>query len=152
MLERWYTVHSGVHRLGEALLSEVGAGLGLAESDFRVLWFLVNTPGQAAPMNELSRVLRFSTAGTTKLVDRLTDAGLAQRRMSPTDRRVTLAALTPAGVEVTVRASGILAAAVRRHIVEPLGEEAFSALVATIGALAPSDGSAPCAAKAPPAC
>jgi DNA-binding MarR family transcriptional regulator len=143
LLERWYTVHGGVHRLGEALLAEVEAGLGLAQSDFRVLWFLVNKPDQAAPMNELSRVLHFSTAGTTKLVDRLTDAGLAERRTSPTDRRVILAVLTPAGVEVTARAAKLTAAAVRQHIVEPLGEEKFEALVTTIGSLSPVEGACP---------
>jgi DNA-binding MarR family transcriptional regulator len=150
LLERWYAVHGGMHRLGETLLGEVEAGLGLAQSEFRVLWFLVNTPDRAAPMNELSRVLRFSTAGTTKLVDRLAEAGLVERHTSPTDRRVTLAALTPAGVEVTVRAAKLMAAAVRRHVVEPLGEESFDALVTTVSALAPVEGA--CPGESPPPC
>jgi DNA-binding MarR family transcriptional regulator len=102
-----------------------------------VLWLLVTAPGKAAPMNELSRVLSFSTAGTTKLVDRMTGLGLLERRTHASDRRVTLAALTPAGAETAVRISRLVASALRKRVVEQIGDEAFETLVRTIGAITP---------------
>jgi DNA-binding MarR family transcriptional regulator len=130
-------VHSGLDRLAEVVLADVESCEGVAPAECRVLWLLVTASEQAAPMNELSRVLGFSTAGTTKLVDRMTGVGLVERRTHPSDRRVTLAALTPSGVAIAVRISRIMAAALRRHIVEPIGDEGFEVLVRTIGAIAP---------------
>lgn len=137
LLHQWYTVHSGLCRLAETMLAEIETRLGLTAAEFRVLWLLVSAPDRTAPMNELSRVLGFSTAGTTKLVDRLAGLGLVERRTHATDRRVTLAALTAAGGERAVNASELLAASLRRHVVEPLGDEGFAALVRAIGAIAP---------------
>ena len=137
LLHQWYTVHSGLHRLAELILADAERDEGIAQAEFRVLWLLVTAPGRAAPMNELSRALSFSTAGTTKLVDRMAGLGLVERRTHASDRRVTLAALTPAGVRTAVRVSRLLAASLRRHVVEPIGDEGFAALVRTIGAIAP---------------
>ena len=137
LLHQWYTVHSGVIRLAETMLAEVEAQAGVTAAEFRVLWLLVTAPGRTAPMNELSRVLCFSTAGTTKLVDRLAGLGLVERRTHATDRRVTLAAITPSGAERAVRASELLAASVRRHVVEPLTDEGFAMLAQTVCAIAP---------------
>jgi DNA-binding MarR family transcriptional regulator len=138
LLHQWYTVHSGLHRLAEVILADVEEREGVAPAEFRVLWLLVTAPGKAAPMNELSRALNFSTAGTTKLVDRMAGLGLVERRTHASDRRVTLTALTPAGAETAVRISRLLATALRRHVVEPIGNEGFATLVHTIGAIAPA--------------
>jgi DNA-binding MarR family transcriptional regulator len=150
VLERWFAVFGGLHRAGEALLAEVESGLGVAQSEFRVLWHLVNAPRQAAPMNELSRLLGFSTAGTTKLMDRLVEAGLAERRAGAADRRVILAVLTDAGRDLTVRAAQALAEAVRRRVLEPLGEERFAALAEAVGMLDPGGGDGSCPPEAAP--
>lgn len=137
LLHQWYTVHSGLHRLAELILADVERDEGIAPAEFRVLWLLITAPGQAAPMNELSRALSFSTAGTTKLVDRMSGLGLVERRTHASDRRITLAALTPAGAQTAVRVSRLLAASLRTHVVEPIGDEGFACLVRTIGAIAP---------------
>lgn len=137
LLHQWFTVHSGLHRLAELILADVERDEGIAQAEFRVLWLLVTAPGRAAPMNELSRALSFSTAGTTKLVDRIAGLGLVERRTHASDRRVTLAALTPVGAQTAVRISRLLTASLRTHVVEPIGDEGFAALVRTIGAIAP---------------
>jgi len=137
LLHQWYTVHSGLHRLAELILADVERDEGVAPAEFRVLWLLVTAPDQAAPMNELSRALSFSTAGTTKLVDRMTGLGLVERRTHASDRRITLAAITPAGAQSAVRISRLLAASLRTHVVEPIGDEGFAALACMIGAIAP---------------
>ncbi|SEG77328.1 DNA-binding transcriptional regulator, MarR family [Actinacidiphila yanglinensis] len=140
LLRQWHALHSGVRRLTDDLLADVEAGQGLAPSSFQALMFLVTAPGQAAPMNQLSAALGFSTAGTTKLVDRLADAGLVERRPSDADRRVVYTALTSAGAESVLAASRDLAQALRTRVVAPLGEDVFLALSEAVGSLAPSDG------------
>lgn len=135
LLQRWYALHSGVRRLTDSLLADVEAEQGLAPSSFQALMFLVTAPGQAAPMNHLSAALGFSTAGTTKVVDRLADAGLVERRPSDADRRVVYTALTTAGAESVLAASGTLAQALRTRVVAPLGEDVFRALSDAVGSL-----------------
>lgn len=67
-------------------------------------------------MNQLSQLMGFSTAGITKVVDRLCEAGLLERRASCSDRRVTYAALPPVGLSAAADASSAPAAALRRRM------------------------------------
>ncbi|WP_328911972.1 MULTISPECIES: MarR family winged helix-turn-helix transcriptional regulator [unclassified Streptomyces] len=137
-MQQWHALHSGVRRLTDGLLADVEAENGLAPSSFTALMFLVAAPGQAAPMNQLSQALGFSTAGTTKVVDRLAEAGLVERRPSDSDRRVVYTALTSAGAERVLDASRALAQALRTRVVAPLGEDVFRSFAAAIGGLDPS--------------
>src|SRR5262245_10576689 len=105
LLEAWSQVQVATKRLAGLLFDDVAADTGLPPSSFQALWFLYLGDGRSAPMSALGRVLGFSTAGVTKLTDRLVDAGLIERTPSAADRRVTLAALTPAGV-AQVEAAG----------------------------------------------
>jgi DNA-binding MarR family transcriptional regulator len=95
-------------------------------------------------MYQLAQTLGFSTAGTTKVADRLVEAGLVERRPSLSDRRVIFAALTETGRQVAREAALALAAAVRDRVVEPLGSEQFASLSAAIGSVDPSPGRPPC--------
>jgi DNA-binding MarR family transcriptional regulator len=140
LLQQWHGLHSGVRRLTDGLLADVAAANGLGPSSFQALMFLVTAPGQAAPMNQLAQSLGFSTAGTTKVVDRLADAGLVERRPSGSDRRVTYTALTTAGDERVLAASRTLARALRTRVVDPLGEEAFGRLADAVASLDPEPG------------
>ncbi|SFE10226.1 DNA-binding transcriptional regulator, MarR family [Actinacidiphila alni] len=137
LLHQWHALHTGVRRLNDGLLADVEQQAGLAPSSFQALLFLMTAPGQAAPMNQLSQALGFSTAGTTKVVDRLAEAGLVERRPSAADRRVIFTALTPGGARSVLAASRSLAGAVRSRVVEPLGEDVFASLAAAVGSLDP---------------
>ncbi|WP_225840212.1 MarR family winged helix-turn-helix transcriptional regulator [Streptomyces sp. NK08204] len=141
LLDQWHTLYSGFRRLTHELLADVESETGLAPSSFEVLWFLTMRPARTAPMHQLTKVLGFSTAGTTKVVDRLAEAGFVERLPSPSDRRVTLAALTTVGADAAASAARTLAGALRQRLLEPLGSEHFAALAATIGSLATSSGS-----------
>ncbi|WP_369264284.1 MarR family winged helix-turn-helix transcriptional regulator [Streptomyces sp. R35] len=125
LLQRWNALASGFRELTDELLAEAQREVGLPPSSLEVLCYLVTAPGQAAPMRLLAQTLGFSTAGTTGVVDRLADAGFVERRPSSSDRRVTYAALTPLGRETATTAAKVFAEAVRRRVVEPLGEEGF---------------------------
>jgi DNA-binding MarR family transcriptional regulator len=135
LLSQWNAVFGGFRRLTDQLLDDVEAKAGVAPSSFQVLWFLLTAPDRSAPMNQLAQALGFSTAGTTKVADRLAEAGLIERRPSATDRRMIFATLTEAGRGVASAAALALADAVQDRIVGRLGSERFATLASIVGAL-----------------
>jgi DNA-binding MarR family transcriptional regulator len=135
LLQQWNDLQSGFRRLTDQLLCDVLNITGLAPSSFQVLWFLLTIPGQSAPMNQLAETLGFTTAGTTKVADRLTEAGLLERRPQQADRRVILAALTENGRQTATTAARTFARALQERVVGPLGEEQFTSLADAIGGL-----------------
>lgn len=143
LLTQWHSLQSGFRRLNERLLRDIEAASGLAPSSFEVLWVLLAAPEHTAPMNHLSQALGFSTAGTTKVVDRLVEAALVERRPAPQDRRVTLAVLTDAGYRTATEATRVLADGLRRHAVGPLGDEGFAVLSTGLGLVASPTAPAP---------
>lgn len=80
----------------------VAAELGLAPKQMGALWYL--EPGDTTPMRAIGERLHCDASYVTDLVDRLEERGLIERRPSPDDRRVTLIALTGAGVETRAQA------------------------------------------------
>ena len=71
---------------------------GLAPAEFDVLIRIARTPGQALRMSDLAAQTLLTTSGITRVVDRLERDALVERRACPTDRRGSLAALTPQGL------------------------------------------------------
>jgi len=129
MLRDWFRLYSGMQNVTADLLAEVERSGGLTAPEFRVLWHLHRGGEQSAPMNEISRLLNFSTAGTTKLIDRLCAMGLVERQASPADRRVILAEITEAGRSAAARAESILAATLRERFLGKLGADRVTALL-----------------------
>ena len=140
LLRSWFQVYAGMQSLTAELLAEVERSAGLTSPEFRVLWHLGSAAERRAPMNEISRLLGFSTAGTTKLIDRLCAEGLVERRTSPVDRRVILAELTADGAGAATRAAQILAGELRNRFVAKLGEDRVAALVESFAVLAKDSG------------
>jgi MarR family transcriptional regulator, organic hydroperoxide resistance regulator len=87
-----------VHR--ERMAAAAGVE-GLTFGQAKALGHLV--PGQPGPMRELADSLRCDASQLTDIVDRLEALGLAERRVSTTDRRVREVVLTPEGAEVQAR-------------------------------------------------
>jgi len=137
LLRQWAGLQSGFRKLTNQLLDDVEAKAGVSPSSFQVLWFLMTADGNTARMNQLAQTLDFSTAGTTKVADRLAGAGLIERRASGEDRRVILATLTEAGMRVGMASATALAQSLRERAVATLGTEQFSAIAATLGSLDP---------------
>jgi DNA-binding MarR family transcriptional regulator len=138
LLDQWNALQSSFRRLTDQLLRDVETEAGLAPSSFQVLWFLLTTPGNSAPMNQLANTLNFTTAGTTSVADRLVDAGLLERRPAPADRRVTLAVLTDEGRQKATAAARTLADTLQERVIAPLGPDALAKLADTVGSLAAS--------------
>ena len=125
----WLGVFLGFRSLNSAVFDQVTERTGLPDSSFLVLSHLLNQPGHGAPMSRLARHLEFSTAGITKVTDRLSQAGLLERRPCPTDRRVVFAVLSADGAAMAHRIDAALEDAVRDLLVARTGEEDFGRLV-----------------------
>src|SRR5437870_10367974 len=109
------------------------ARFGLGSTEFGVLEVLYHK-GEL-PVCEVQRRILVESSSTTYVVDKLCDRGLVRRRPSPTDRRVTLLALTPAGRRLIARIFPPHAAAMRGAVAAlPRREQARAArLLRTLG-------------------
>jgi DNA-binding MarR family transcriptional regulator len=137
LLRQWGALQAGFRSLTDDLLSDVERKAGITPSSFQVLWFLMTSEANTAKMHQLAETLGFSTAGTTKVADRLVDAGLVERRPSADDRRVILAKLTPEGLRVASEAAFALVEALKERVVGTVGAERFADLATLIGAFGP---------------
>jgi DNA-binding MarR family transcriptional regulator len=98
--EAWLAM-SRTHAAVTGRLQEGLTAAGLPPlSWFEVLATLDRAPEQQMKMGELAEALVITRGGLTKLVDRLIKAGLLERALCETDRRVSYAALLPAGAEL----------------------------------------------------
>ena len=125
---QWLGALVGFRRLNSAMFARVTEHTGLPESSFQVLGYLLHQPGHSAPMSHLARHLEFSTAGITKVTDRLTQQGLLKRHPCPSDRRVVFAVLTADGITAARRAVGVLEQAIRDLVLTHTGDDDFTTL------------------------
>lgn len=85
---------------------------------YEALMLLYLSRRGSLPLGKIGERLQVHRTSVTNLVDGLEHAGLAERMPHDTDRRTTLAAITPRGCEVAERATEILNA--ERFGTEPL--------------------------------
>lgn len=74
-------------------------------SYFESLHFVSRAPGRSLRIGDLAQALGITIGGTSKLVDRIVNAGLLQRRPDPGDRRAAHVTLTPAGRRTLIAAT-----------------------------------------------
>ena len=84
-------------RLERRLGADLEARCDLPHAWFEVLVRLARSDGGRLTMGALAEQISLTTSGVTRLVDRMTSAGLVERVPCPTDRRVSYASLTEAG-------------------------------------------------------
>lgn len=73
---------------------------GLSWTQYNILRILRGQGGEGVACQEIGDQMVTLVPDVTRLVDRLTEAGLVERRRTPRDRRVVLVALTQAGDEL----------------------------------------------------
>jgi DNA-binding MarR family transcriptional regulator len=92
---------SGLIRLEIALWDRVNARLQesheLPLAFFEPLHVISREVARSMRVGDLARSLRITVGGTSKLVDRMEEAGLIAREPDPADRRASRVALTTAG-------------------------------------------------------
>jgi DNA-binding MarR family transcriptional regulator len=105
---------TSIMRAQQIVLSRVDEALkpwALTFARYEVLVLLHFTKTGALPLGKMGDRLMLHQASITNLVDRLEDQGLVRRVAHPTDRRTTLAELTPAGRKAVREATKAVVAA-----------------------------------------
>ena len=84
--------------LRRALAPSLDNQLGVGGQSFELLIRLARSDGHRLRMSDLAHQSGLSPSGLSRAVDRLVEAGLAQRESCPNDRRGTFASLTERGI------------------------------------------------------
>lgn len=128
----------------DVLESELQAQRELPLSWYDVLMTLAQAPRAEMRMQDLARGVLLSKSGLTRLFDRMEQAGLVERKSCPSDKRGTLAAMTPEGRRVLRRAMPIHGRGVEEHFLAHLTDDetaamqsAFDKILAALGRGAP---------------
>lgn len=100
--------------LGKQLGRALEQHAGVSHAEFEVLLRVARAPGGRISMGALAAQVALTSGGITRLVDRMTAAGLLRRVPCPTDRRVAFAALTADGERTLQQALEVHAANLRQ--------------------------------------
>jgi DNA-binding MarR family transcriptional regulator len=122
---------------GYALIDILDAELQ-AEAQLTLRWYdvLVNLEEAEHPvrMNELAGRILASKSGLTRVIDRMEEAGLVERRRPRDDRRAIEVVMTPKGAQALQAARVVHRHGIYEHFAKHMGDGDFTAL---LGALAP---------------
>ncbi len=133
------------HLLGAhaALTRQLSAQLledhGLTMSEYEVLLLLSREPEHSLRRIDLSREVRLSPSGITRMLDRLETTGLVEKGACAKDARVTYAVLTEAGMKKLRECTPDHVDAIERLIGERLSEEEVETLGRMLGRLSDLD-------------
>jgi DNA-binding MarR family transcriptional regulator len=127
-LEAWAAFLRAHAALTAALERELLSERGMPLSWYEVLLRLIAAPEGSLRMQELARAVFFSKSGVTRLIDRMEEAGLVERRHCPSDRRGTYASITDSGRSAFRRAVPVHLAGIREHFGNHLSDEETAVL------------------------
>jgi DNA-binding MarR family transcriptional regulator len=120
-------------RLERRIDAAVRRESGISHTMLEVLIRLCRQPGEEVSQRRLADDLTLTSSGTTRLIDRMEEAGLVRRRPSPEDRRSVLLEATEKGRAAFLRAAEVHARVVQRHFVDPLRPEDYEHLTRALG-------------------
>jgi DNA-binding MarR family transcriptional regulator len=115
-------------RLSDVLGAELERTVGIPLVWFDVLIHVGGAPEARMTMSKLSSSVALTTGGITRLIDRMSEAGLVARSNCPNDRRSVHVVLTPAGQNTLGRAIAAHIEGIDRHLFGPLSEKDRSSL------------------------
>jgi MarR family transcriptional regulator, 2-MHQ and catechol-resistance regulon repressor len=101
---------------------------GLTMSEYEVLFLLAREPDHSMRRIDLSREVRLSPSGITRMLDRLEATGLVEKGSCAQDARVTYAVLTDAGMKKLRECAPDHHAAVERLVGERLSDAEIASL------------------------
>ena len=105
-----------VHQVLAKRADQVLAPIDLTFSRYELLIRLYFHDGGSQPLSQLGKQLQIHQTSITSLVDKLEAQGLIRRTPHPTDRRSTIAQITPAGRALTSKAIELLNAELYRDL------------------------------------
>jgi DNA-binding MarR family transcriptional regulator len=132
----WRAFLRGAALLLERLDTELLEAHGLTLADYEILVTLSEAPRGGVRMADLADRALVSKSRLTYRVDRLVAEGLVERRPCPSDRRGSLAALTPTGRRRLERAATTHVDGVLAYLVEQGSARDFAAVGRVFGAVA----------------
>ncbi|HEY6494158.1 MAG TPA: MarR family transcriptional regulator [Trebonia sp.] len=97
-----------VQQLLLARIEDILKPFGLTFAAYEALRLLAFTRTGSMPMGKMGNRLMVHPAAVTNAISKLEQRGLVQRSMSPEDRRVVLAAITPTGRTMVEEATAAL--------------------------------------------
>ena len=121
-----------------ARVNDVLAPFGLTFSRFEALALLYMTKSGSLPLGKIGDRLQVHPTSVTNTIDRLEKDGFVERVSHPTDRRTTLASLTPSGRLTVVTAQQELERI--RYGMRDLSEDTIASLTAGLTQLRQSAG------------
>jgi DNA-binding MarR family transcriptional regulator len=124
---------TSVMRVQQILLARLNDTLepyGLTFARYEALMLLYFSRAGELPLGKIGARLQVHPTSVTNLIDGLAQQGLVRRMPHPTDRRVTLAAITDEGRELVERATPVLNRG--RFGLEALAEEQLRELNALL--------------------
>lgn len=114
--------------LGAEMEEACGLPLGWYDAMIR----LRRSPGGFTTMTRLASEVSLTSGGVTRMVDRLEEAGYAERSSCPTDRRSVYVHLTPAGVAKVDEATASHRAVLEQYLLGPLCDAERAAFEQTL--------------------
>ena len=111
-------------------------------AEYHVLVYLSDQPDHSLRMTELSNLGALSPSGMTRVVERLTEQGLIERRRSTLDGRGHVATLTAEGMKRIKAAWPDHVESVRARVLDHLAPLDRDALIAALTAVAAASESA----------
>ncbi|MCB0164605.1 MAG: winged helix-turn-helix transcriptional regulator [Anaerolineae bacterium] len=125
----WHTflrVHS---RVLSALADDMEAEQAMPLTWYYVLFHLNNGCMNKLRLQDLAEAVDLSQSGLTRLLDRMAEAGLVERRPCATDRRGAYAIITPIGQGKLEAATHTYLRGIAEHFMRHLNEDDVEALL-----------------------
>ena len=138
-LDLWRALTRVTGAMRAGLADRLDADLGVLPDEADLLVVLDEAPEQRLRMADVSRSLRLSKSGVTRLVDRLVERGLVVRAACPSDRRVVYAGLTSEGRRAAADAALALAAGAAQQLAGRLSAADLEALTAALRGILDAD-------------
>jgi DNA-binding MarR family transcriptional regulator len=120
-MQTWRALH-GITALPDVLGAQLRREVNLSFLEYYVLGCLSEQPDHTLRMSRLAMLASSELSRLSHLMRRLEQRGLVRREPDPTDRRFTLAVLTPEGHALAIQAAPVHVAHVRRLIFDTLDE------------------------------
>ena len=128
----WRNYILTAHDLAAALEADI-APHGITMGDYEVLVWLSEAEANRMRMCDLAQALQLSPSGLTRRLDGMVRNGWVERASCANDRRVMYANLTTVGRQKMESAAPTHVASVRRHVLEPLGDDGVAQLGEVFG-------------------
>ena len=135
-LRAWQALLHAHHDVTTILDRELREEHGLSFSEYDVLLRLARAPGRVLRMSDLADRVLLSPSGLTRLVDRLAERKLIERKTQSGDGRVFLAALTERGLDELRTAARTHLRGIRKHFTGRLSEKQLRNVASGLEAIA----------------